>query len=245
MSFQVLAPEARPCVWMSAGLISYKLCDRGFDCEHCPLDAALRGTLAEGPALVAPHVERRTDADLFPQDRLYTDGHLWVQAAAHDDQRVWRVGQDAFAAALVGCAAAVDWADRGSALIRGMPLCDIDLGMGEALTLNAPLSGKLLRANETLLHDPRLAVVDPYGEGWIAEIQGLDAGSILGLRPAAEARESARDEVFLFRRALALRLLVEPAANAWNTGGGADPLSDLRQVLGGPSYVELVSQFVY
>ena len=40
MPYQVLAPETEPCVWMSAGLISYKLCDRGFDCENCPLDAA-------------------------------------------------------------------------------------------------------------------------------------------------------------------------------------------------------------
>jgi len=230
---------------MSAGVISYKLCDRGYDCEHCPLDAALRGTLARTPAPVAPHLERRTDADLFPQDRLYTDGHLWVQSASHDDQRVWRVGQDAFAAALVGCAVAVAWAEEGASLVRGLRLCDIDLGMGEPLTLNAPLSGRLLRTNEGLARDPRLAVTEPYGDGWIAEIQGLDAGSILGLRTAPDARESSRSEVFLFRRALALRLLLDPPAHAWNTGEGADPLSDLRQVLGGPRYVELVSQFVY
>ena len=30
------------CVWVTAGVLNYKLCDRDFDCEHCPLDAALR-----------------------------------------------------------------------------------------------------------------------------------------------------------------------------------------------------------
>ncbi len=30
------------CVWMTAGVIRFWLCDRGFDCENCPLDRALR-----------------------------------------------------------------------------------------------------------------------------------------------------------------------------------------------------------
>lgn len=38
-------PAVRPtqCVWMQAGVVGYKLCDRGFDCDLCPFDAALRG----------------------------------------------------------------------------------------------------------------------------------------------------------------------------------------------------------
>ena len=30
------------CVWMLAGVVSYRLCNRAFDCDHCPLDRALR-----------------------------------------------------------------------------------------------------------------------------------------------------------------------------------------------------------
>ena len=30
------------CVWMRAGVIRFWLCDRDFDCDNCPLDAALR-----------------------------------------------------------------------------------------------------------------------------------------------------------------------------------------------------------
>ena len=53
------APEPRmpppagalPCVWMSAGLVAYKLCDRGFECEGCPFDQAMRGAR---PALPRP-----------------------------------------------------------------------------------------------------------------------------------------------------------------------------------------------
>lgn len=30
------------CVWMSAGLLRFWLCDRAFNCDDCPLDRALR-----------------------------------------------------------------------------------------------------------------------------------------------------------------------------------------------------------
>jgi len=38
----------------------------------------------------------------------------------------------------------------------------------------APVTGILLRANEKLASDPNLAVSDPYGEGWVAEMQAAD-----------------------------------------------------------------------
>jgi len=43
---KVLSPA---CVWMRAGVIRFWLCDRDFDCENCPLDAALRGPRAPSP----------------------------------------------------------------------------------------------------------------------------------------------------------------------------------------------------
>jgi hypothetical protein len=37
------ARSPEQCVWMQAGVVGYKLCDREFDCDLCPFDAALRG----------------------------------------------------------------------------------------------------------------------------------------------------------------------------------------------------------
>ena len=31
-----------PCIWMEAGIIDYKLCDRHQDCDHCPFDAIMK-----------------------------------------------------------------------------------------------------------------------------------------------------------------------------------------------------------
>jgi hypothetical protein len=31
------------CVWMQAGNVDYKLCDREYECDECPFDQAIRG----------------------------------------------------------------------------------------------------------------------------------------------------------------------------------------------------------
>jgi glycine cleavage system H lipoate-binding protein len=37
-------PESEiPCIWMEAGIIDFKLCDRNLDCETCSFDASIRG----------------------------------------------------------------------------------------------------------------------------------------------------------------------------------------------------------
>lgn len=45
------APSPLKCVWMLAGVVDYKLCDRDYECEQCPFDRALReGTTGEREA---------------------------------------------------------------------------------------------------------------------------------------------------------------------------------------------------
>lgn len=242
MTFQVLAPETQPCVWMAAGQISYKLCDRGFDCENCPLDAALRGQIRSSSPVPAS-LDQRTGEALFPEDRLYSPGHLWVQALAHDDQRLWRVGLDAFAAALIGCTTAVRWELARETVHRGDRVCDLDLGMG-TIPIAAPISGRVVEGNRTLLEHPRSLVTDPYGEGWLLEVEGLDPGAILGLRAAGRHLEQTRLDLRRFRRTLALQLLIASGADPV-LGGSDDALRDLRQVLCGPRYLEILGQFVH
>jgi glycine cleavage system H protein len=43
--------------------------------------------------------------------------------------------------------------------------------------LSAPFDGVFVRGNDRLASDPDLAVADPYGEGWIAEMLPADWGA--------------------------------------------------------------------
>ena len=130
MSHPVLPDSARPCLWMSAGLLTYRLCDRDFDCERCPLDAALRrGDLLgsrDHEALLAPN----HDPSDFPEDRRYTAGHSWVQVVDGQDGGRLRFGLDTFAAAIIGRCSGVTWNLAGRSLACGDEVCRLDLGIG-------------------------------------------------------------------------------------------------------------------
>lgn len=44
-----MPPGVLPCVWMSAGLVAFKLCDREGECESCPFDRAMRSPQGRPP----------------------------------------------------------------------------------------------------------------------------------------------------------------------------------------------------
>jgi hypothetical protein len=38
--------ERTRCIWMEVGLLAYLFCDRCYDCDTCPIDAAMRSHYA-------------------------------------------------------------------------------------------------------------------------------------------------------------------------------------------------------
>jgi len=48
---KLMPTSAKQCVWVDAGVISYKLCTLNYECERCSLHQAL----VDGPVLVQPH----------------------------------------------------------------------------------------------------------------------------------------------------------------------------------------------
>ncbi len=234
------AAAGQPCVWMQAGLITYRLCDQLFDCENCLLDAALRGRLTrvEGGAVLDAGSARTA----VSVDRLYASGHTWVQRLG--DGEACRVGLDAFGAALLGRVAAVDWPDFGSTLEPGDPVCRIDLGLG-SVRVCAPIGGRVIRRNEALRLDPALLIRAPYDEGWILELVVDDPAELDGLVLPFVATERINADLRRFRWCLALRLLADLRADEGLAADGCAALGDLRHVVGGADYLELLRQFIH
>lgn len=227
----------RPCLWMTAGLLSYRLCDRDFDCERCPLDAALRGEPlpageGEPPPVATPVV--------FPPDRRYTSGHLWLQGGGATGAAV-RVGLDGLAAALLGPPRAVRLRPDAE-IAEGEPLCELELAAGVA-ALGAPVVCRSPRLNPALASTPGLAALSPYGDGWLLE---ADAGAIEPpeLLDAPAARRLASHDLRHFRRRIALELLSEAEVGATLADGGT-LLTDLRRILGARRYLTLVRELVH
>jgi glycine cleavage system H protein len=244
MSSQVLATAAaRPCVWMSAGLISYRLCDRDYACEACPLDAALQGT-AVAPPCERRYVRAAEATAAVPADRRYAPGHLWVRAVGGEEAQRCRIGLDAFAVSVMGSVAGVRTGRMGRMLECGDLLFDADVGLG-LLGVGAPVGGHVVRINPMVRDHPDEIARDPYGGGWIAEMTGVGALQLRRLASWEAARERMRADVTRFRRAVAMRLFCDQGGGEIGWLAMGQRLTDLRQLLGPTGYLELVASFVH
>jgi len=110
----------------------------------------------------------------LPEDLYYlVEKHVWAKPM---DGGVVRVGITAVAAKLSGgklAAITVKAKNIGQEVKQGKSLATVESSKFVG-PVPAPVTGVLLRANEKLANDPNLAVADPYGEGWVAEMQPAD-----------------------------------------------------------------------
>lgn len=244
MTIRLDVASTEACVWMSAGVLTYKLCDRHFECEHCPLDAALRGAPQDkcpssqvGRTLVA-----RAEA-LFPADRSYSASHAWLQPARQRRER-FRFGLDGFAASLIPCPRHVRWNTAPRVLRPGETICALDFDDG-LLNLSTPLAARLSEPNASLNDDPAAVVMEPYGGGWIAELASVEPGEWAQLLSAEAAQQWARLDLRRLRRRIALHLLADASDGDSPRAEGGEPCAKPWQLVGGVDYLEFMRELVH
>lgn len=110
----------------------------------------------------------------LPEDLYYfIEKHVWAKPM--EDGKV-RVGMTSVAGKLAGgklAGATVKRKAVGKEIPQGKSIATIESSKYVG-PVPAPIRGTLLGGNEKLADDPNLAVNDPYGEGWIAEMQPAD-----------------------------------------------------------------------
>jgi glycine cleavage system H protein len=110
----------------------------------------------------------------LPDDLYYLiEKHVWAKPMGGG---VVRVGITAVAAKLSGgklAAITVKAKAMGQEVKQAKSIATVESSKFVG-PVPAPVTGILLRANEKLASDPNLAVSDPYGEGWVAEMQAAD-----------------------------------------------------------------------
>lgn len=110
----------------------------------------------------------------LPDDLYYlVEKHVWAKPVGNG---IVRVGITAVAAKLSGgklAAITVKAKSIGQEVKQAKSIATVESSKFVG-PVPAPVTGVLLRANEKLVTDPNLAVADPYGEGWVAEMQATD-----------------------------------------------------------------------
>lgn len=232
--------KAQPCIWMIAGQIKYKLCQCHYDCEHCPLDAAMRGATDDPDHLHPPRLAARRMGTLFPIDRLYAAGHTWLQAVDDSIDR-YRLGLDSFAASLIASPRRIRWDAAPHLLQVGESLLELDFDEG-CLNLAAPLVARLIERNRTLDDHPDALISDPYGTGWLVTLTQIDPSAVARLASATSALERARLDMRRLRRRIALNLLAGDCDCTVASDAHSELFADPWHSLGGVGYLGLVQE---
>lgn len=114
-----------------------------------------------------------------PEDRLYTEGHLWVKKKK---KKLVRIGITEYF------------------ILKNMEIIDIDLPEEEeefekdeifgsietieqVFDLLMPVSGKIVKVNEKVLEDIKILNEDPFDEGWLIEIEMTNPAELEELLP--------------------------------------------------------------
>ncbi len=106
-----------------------------------------------------------------PENLRYHPGHTW---ALSESASLVRVGMDDFASKLTGKLESITLPQRGQWIRQGHKMCTVHRD-GCAVELVSPIEGSVSDLNEAIVRDPKLALRDPYGEGWLLTVQAPDA----------------------------------------------------------------------
>jgi glycine cleavage system H protein len=120
----------------------------------------------------------------IPEELNYTAEHEWVRAAS---STVLRVGITDFAQDALGDIVFVTLPEAGAEILAGEPCGELE-STKSVSDVYAPVSGTVSALNGALDANPELVNSDPYGEGWMFEVEVSGAEALDGLLDAAGYR---------------------------------------------------------
>jgi glycine cleavage system H protein len=116
----------------------------------------------------------------IPEDLRYSAEHEWVRLTG----TTARVGITDFAQDSLGDVVFVQLPDVGLDAVAGAGVSEIE-STKSVSDVYVPVSGVVSAVNEALTDRPELINQDPYGEGWMFEMEVGDASEVDALLDAA------------------------------------------------------------
>lgn len=261
--YQLVPKKELKCVWMTAGLLTYKLCKYDLQCERCPLDWELRN-LSATPSFhptafrevknidsgsLPPQEKEKPDEkflgeDLFRLDIkgsfFYHPGHTWVKVEKADEVRV---GLDCFIRRMIGKVNVIVLPLSGTRCRRGENLCSIIQEEG-ILDIVFPLSGSILSVNQKLKDQPDLISNDPMGDGFLLTLKPKNLQRDQQYLFSGEAALSwYRKDFERFKTAIISELNGQERIGITMQDGGIS-LGDVKKIVAPERYIQVVSAFL-
>ncbi|MDF2867901.1 MAG: glycine cleavage system protein [Gammaproteobacteria bacterium] len=125
----------------------------------------------------------------IPSDLKYTSTHEWVR---EEDDGTLTVGITDHAQHLLGDLVFIELPQLNSEYRVGSECCVVE-SVKAASDVYAPVSGEVIAINDALTDRPELANSDPYGEGWLFQINPADPAELDELMDADSYEEQFAD----------------------------------------------------
>ncbi|HEX6877466.1 MAG TPA: glycine cleavage system protein GcvH [Nocardioidaceae bacterium] len=120
---------------------------------------------------------------MYPEDLKYSSEHEWVRKPGESDGSL-RVGITHYAQDALGDIVYVSLPELGSEISAGDTVGELE-STKSVSDVYAPVSGKVIARNDALDSSPELVNSDPYGEGWLFEVEPSDDSELDTLMDAS------------------------------------------------------------
>lgn len=118
-----------------------------------------------------------------PEDLYYTKEHIWVKIEGD----IATIGITDYGQHQLGDVVFIDMPEMGREIESGEVIASVE-SVKAISEVYAPLTGKIIEISEDLSNDPSTINSDPYGDGWICDIQIKDPTEVEDLMTADDYR---------------------------------------------------------
>ena len=114
---------------------------------------------------------------MYPEDLKYTADHEWVRAIS---ETVVRFGITDYAQDALGDIVYVSLPEVGADVTAGDTCGEVE-STKSVSDIYAPVTGTVTGRNDALVATPEVVNSDPYGEGWMVEVELKEASQLATL----------------------------------------------------------------
>jgi glycine cleavage system H protein len=227
---------------MTAGIVSYQLCDRDFDCDHCPLDAAIRRQYHPERELLHKSkvdFQKTPSGGKMREGCLYSEQHCWVCPRA---ETLVRVGIEPGLASALVSPKSVAFPAVGEHIRKGQ-VCLWVITTGGTFPITAPVNGRVWAVNSLLNEVPHTIVQQPYEQGWLFDLTVTkEEVRDSSLMSGGQAEKPFAQDDARFRSLLS-RALARGNTNVGTTmADGGEPLEHVADMLGPKKYFTILCE---
>ncbi|MBW7888815.1 MAG: hypothetical protein H3C35_10740 [Bacteroidetes bacterium] len=256
------------CVWMDAGLVNFKLCDRNYECEHCPFDAVIRSqnggrrsaedagceTKKKFTALKAESSEnidtiicralddnfQNISSQHLPEKRRYFSNHTWMMPL-NEHQCV--IGIDHFLANIVSPIRSVATPQPPTYVQHNAP-CAWLLRGTETLAVRAPIAGDIVEVNPLLMHNAIRVNDDPYESGWLVKCSPKQPSESLASYEASQFHQVLKQDSEKLRTMFYAEFQRSRPRIGTSMYDGGAIIDNIEQIIGTKKFIEIINRLL-